>query len=585
MTKQKVSQFTIQMFAKQYLPALSSAVVLSIADMADALVVGNRMGATGLAAIAFAIPVFMIYNVIMHSFGLGGAVVFSSKMSKGMEKEAEADFRGIICTLFIIGLFFAIIGNVFANGIASLLGAKSSNPELFEATVIYLRVLFAAAPFMFYSYAVSYFMRNDDLSWETSIASQIGNGCDFFLNIILVLFCGLGVMGAALSTLLGVVITSGIEIFFIYYKFSHLRLDFSCISFKSIYKSFKTGISSCISYIYTFIFIFIANNALFKIAGELGVAVFEIVQSISYMMGYIFNAVSMASQPILTAYESECNYEESDRTQSLLRKVTIVTAFVLIILIGAFAKEICILFGLSGEKSLGYGIFALRIFCLCILFAGLNIIEANIYTARGTSVPAFLLSTLRGFVVLVPVMLIAISIGNRAFWYTYFVAEAVTLLIIYIYLKFILKETKRIEKDRIYTKTLHGSMDELSLMLPEIEEFCEKWEADMKQIYYMQMTVEEVCSTIIQSGFGKMGKDKGLIQLTLISSGQKGFALHIRDNAVSFNPFAMDKKKITEVDDSSDKDFNALGMDLIKKKSKSFYYRRYQGFNTMVVKI
>ena len=46
MTKQKVSQFTIQMFAKQYLPALSSAVVLSIADMADALVVGNRMGAT-----------------------------------------------------------------------------------------------------------------------------------------------------------------------------------------------------------------------------------------------------------------------------------------------------------------------------------------------------------------------------------------------------------------------------------------------------------------------------------------------------------------------------------------------------------
>jgi uncharacterized protein with ACT and thioredoxin-like domain len=55
MTKGKVSEFTKQMFAKQYLPALSSAVVLSVADMADALVVGNRMGATGLAAIAFSI--------------------------------------------------------------------------------------------------------------------------------------------------------------------------------------------------------------------------------------------------------------------------------------------------------------------------------------------------------------------------------------------------------------------------------------------------------------------------------------------------------------------------------------------------
>ena len=66
----KISSFTKQMFMRQYLPAISSALVLSVADMADALVVGNRMGAVGLAAIAFAIPVFMIYNVIAHSFGL-----------------------------------------------------------------------------------------------------------------------------------------------------------------------------------------------------------------------------------------------------------------------------------------------------------------------------------------------------------------------------------------------------------------------------------------------------------------------------------------------------------------------------------
>ena len=46
----------------------------------------------------------------------------------------------------------------------------------------------------------------------------------------------------------------------------------------------------------------------------------------------------------------------------------------------------------------------------------------------------------------------------------------------------------------------------------------------------------------------------------------------------------MNKKNIGDIDDD-DSDFNALGMDVIKKKAKSFYYRRYQGFNTMVVKI
>ena len=585
MTKGKVSEFTKQMFAKQYLPALSSAVVLSVADMADALVVGNRMGATGLAAIAFSIPVFMIYNVIMHSFGLGGAVYFSGRMSKGKEDEAKADYHGMLATVLALGIIIAILGNVFTDPITSMLGASASNPELFGATAVYLRILFITAPFFFFSYTVGYYMRNDDLAWETSIASQIGNGCDFFFNIILVLFCGMGVMGAALSTLLGAIITSGIELFFIYYKNSHLRfLPIKC-SFRNVLRNFRTGVSSCISYIYTFVFILIANNALFRIAGELGVAVFEIVQSISYMMTYVFNAISMAAQPILSTYESECNFEESDRTQGLLRNVTAITSVILIVFIAVFAEQICTLFGLSGTEALEYGTYALRMFCLCIFFAGINILQANIYTSRGIAVPAFILTSLRGFVIVMPVMLICIAIGQRAFWYTYSVTEIITCLVIFIYLKFFLKETKRADKERIYSKTLRSNLEELNQMLPQIEEFCEKWEADMKQMYYVQMTVEEVCSAIIQSGFAGAGRDEGLIQLTLIANDQKGFALNIRDNAVSFNPFALDKKSLEDFDDSSTEDFNALGMDIIKQKAKSFYYRRYQGFNTMVVKI
>ncbi len=585
MTKRRVSEFTRQMFARQYLPALSSALVLSVADMADALVVGNRMGTTGLAAIAFAIPIFMVYNVIMHSFGLGGAVAFSTDMAKGKEKEASNDYHGIIATVLMIGIILAVLGNLFVANIESLLVDRSSNTEIITANVTYLRLMFIADPLIFFSYTTGYYMRNDDLSWETSIASQIGNGCDFFLNIVLVLFCGLGVTGAALATLLGVVITSFIELFFIYYKGSHLRFFPFTPDFKGVAESFKTGIASCVSYVYTFIFIFAANNALFRSAGELGVAVFEIVQSISYMMGYVFNAISQASQPILTTYESECNYEESDRTQNLIKNITIITSVVLIVLIASCAKEICMLFGLRDDEAIAYGSFALRAFCLSILFAGWNIMLANTYTARGISFPAFLLSTLRGFVIIIPVMLVCIAIGENAFWYSYGITEILTCIIIFIYIRFSKKETSRIDEERIFSHTLLGNVDELGQMLPQIEEFCEKWEADMKQMYYVQMTVEEVCSAIIHSGFAGAGKHNGKIQLTLISDGHRGFALHIRDNAVSFNPFSMDKKNLEEVDDSSNADFNALGMDVIKKKAKSFYYRRYQGFNTMVVKI
>ena len=585
MKKHKVSTFTMQMFTRQYVPAISSALVLSVADMADALVVGNRMGATGLAAIAFAIPIFMIYNVIMHSFGLGGAVVFSQKMSKGQEEEAKKDFHGVLAAILILGVLFAAAGNIFVDYAAIFLGARPENAELFAATVIYLRLLFIAAPFFFFAYTVGYYMRNDDLFKESSISSQVGNGCDFFLNVVLVLFCGMGVMGAALSTLIGVVVTSALEIFFIYGKSSHLRFVPLTPRFKDVFTSYKTGFASCISYIYTFLFIWIGNNALNRLAGEIGVAVFEVVQSLSYMMGYVFGAISSAVQPIISTYEAECNYTESDGTQSLTRTVGAVTAVVLTALIMLFAGPICILFGLKDPEAISYGTYALRAFSLCTIFAGFNMLQAGTYTAKDDAFPAFVISTLRGVVILIPTALILIAVGGRAFWFTYFITEFLSFAISYIYYKFLMKKKKRQSPDSVFTTTLHGNIDELGRVLPKVEVFLEAWEAAPKQMYYVQMTIEEVCSAIINIGFTGASKDNGLIQLTLVYKGDKEFSMHIRDNALTFNPFELDKKKLHDVDEDSGADFNALGMDVIKKKAKSFYYRRYQGFNTMVVKV
>ena len=119
--------------------------------------------------------------------------------------------------------------------------------------------------------------------------------------------------------------------------------------------------------------------------------------------------------------------------------------------------------------------------------------------------------------------------------------------------------------------------------------FCEKWDANPKQLYYIQMTVEEVCSAIITNGFksplvNRTNFGYNVIELTLVAAENNDLFLHIRDNAIFFNPFDMNKKALKDIE-NNDSDFNALGMDVIKQKAKSFYYRRFQGFNTMVVKI
>ena len=63
-----------------------------------------------------------------------------------------------------------------------------------------------------------------------------------------------------------------------------------------------------------------------------------------------------------------------------------------------------------------------------------------------------------------------------------------------------------------------------------------------------------------------------LIKLTVLAD-QNGFTLHLRDNSYEFNPFSA------EEGDGP----NALGMLIVRKKAKEFFYRRYQGFNTLVI--
>ena len=93
------------------------------------------------------------------------------------------------------------------------------------------------------------------------------------------------------------------------------------------------------------------------------------------------------------------------------------------------------------------------------------------------------------------------------------------------------------------------------------------------------MSVEELCAVIQKKG---MGGRPGVIQVTLIAQPDGVLALHIRDSAVSFNPFALDARRAGA---GADFDPDALGVLVVREKAKEFYYRRYQGFNSLIVKI
>ena len=63
---------------------------------------------------------------------------------------------------------------------------------------------------------------------------------------------------------------------------------------------------------------------------------------------------------------------------------------------------------------------------------------------------------------------------------------------------------------------------------------------------------------------------------------EDGVTLYLRDNAYEFNPMAEDTEGIQL---EKGVRVELVGLRIVQKKAKEFYYRRYSGFNTMVIRL
>ncbi|MEI6101615.1 MAG: MATE family efflux transporter, partial [Eubacteriales bacterium] len=328
-------------------------------------------------------------------------------------------------------------------------------------------------------------------------------------------------------------------------------------------------------------FILAANNILMRIGGEGGVAVFGVVLNISYIALCLYDATGATLQPLISTFIGEKNKTALRATRRLSFAWGMGLSALLIFAVFIFAENICGFFGLRADIS--QGVYAVRLFCIGAVFAGVSIIASAYFQAGGRARWSFAIGLLRNCIVLLPLALLLGLFGPQLFWWVFPITEGVSLAVWMLIRR--LGRHKNTEKDmdrsRIYSRMIENKNEDIRTLLTEVESFCEKWEADVKQSYYVLMAVEEICNAIIQNAFG--GNHGEYIQLTLIANGDGIFELHVRDNAILFNPFDMITKKV-DIEDS-ERELDSLGMLMIKNKSKDFFYRRYQGFNTLTVKV
>lgn len=576
--------FTSKMFRRMLLPSLLSSVGLAFADMADAVVVGHRMGTVGLAAISFCLPFYMILNVLMYGLGIGGSTRYAHLMGEGKPKEAVACFNRIMRAGVLTGLFLAVIVNVCMGLVLRFFGAASADTAVYEASRSYLGIIAAGAPLFFISYPLQYFLCSDGNERLAGAGFLLGSVADIAANLLFVLCFDWGIKGAAWATLLGVTVSALCYLPGVFPRRNKeknlLRFAWPSFCAGEVFACFKTGAATSSQHAFQMIFLLLANNVLIRMAGEEGVAVFDIVQNASYFILYLYEGTARAMQPLLCTFHGERNAKAMGRTLRLGYRSGFAAGGAAAVLVAVFPGLICRLFGMNEPTLITSAFLALRLFCLSSLFAGTSLLLETYYQSVREEGSAFGLACLRGFVVLLPCTLLFSFTSLPSFFWLYPVCESVSLLGFFLWRTCTGKGAAVLEEKRVFTAAIQGVNKDITGLTEAVGNFCGQWNGQPRQVYFVMMAVEEICMAIVARN---RQEARGVaLQITLIALPDGTFELHFRDNTELFNPFSLHSARAGE---QSGFDMDALGVTVIKQQAKDYFYRNYQGFNSLVVRI
>ncbi len=580
-----------KMFFRVLWPSLVSSLALAMANMADALVVGNRMGETGLAAIGIVTPLYMIYNVIGFAFSTGGCVTHSRLTAAGKDAAAVGNFKQMTRAVLLVSLGFAVLGIVFLDAVLKLLGAGIAQPELHRMCREYARPLFLGTPFFLMNLLLYDFVRCDDGARLASLGFSLGCFADLGLNLLFVLGLGWGVAGSAWATVIAQVISVFVisQHFFTEKGVLNIRAlrqtPVSAGNGFNVGRSVRLGLSTSARYVFQFLILVMGNRLLLLagrgglIDGEIYVAVFDMVINVSYLIYGLYQAFSNTMQPLASTFAAE---HGADNLRCLIRTalgVGLAIGVSAALLITALRLPIARLFGVKDGEALAVAARAIPIFCLSTPFAGVTIILMGFYQSIGKEVLASLTALFRTLVFLLPVSFRVGFFFSHEFWWIFVISEVGALAALMIAVRIDRKRHAGTENAVVFSAMMDQDNHELARVLSDLERFCERQDIPAKQAMLLQLTVEELCAVTIAKAF--TGRPDEYIQLTVAREEDGDYVLHIRNSAPYFNPLTMrmDRLGAGEEDDIME----SMGVMLVKSRAKELHYRIFQGFNVMTV--
>ena len=403
----------------------------------DALWISRFVGPKALAGLNILSPIISLQVAFSNLCSLGAATISAHHMGKGKQEEAKQIFTKIIIGTIFVGALFAIIINIFSNPILAFLG---SDAELYPYSIYQVRLVYSIMPIILLNAVFSLYFSTAGKPKMGTICSIVNGTTNILLDIILIPYLKLGVLGAAIATASGEIVVFIIGLFFFTNKKNEIhfvRIKGDII--KPCLECFKYALPQCVNSMSFGVTNFIINKQLISLVGSDGVAANAIISDVRNILTTGLIGIAASISPVVAYRYSERNIKRFKDSLISVAKIWATTSIALVV-IGVFVKTPLIKVFMSKDSSLEFynmALYGLTIETFSIPFVSGCFTTSRLFVCVGNAKAATFISLLRNLVFRSLSLLILPSFfGVNGVWFAIpfgeFVAFIMVVIVIYI---------------------------------------------------------------------------------------------------------------------------------------------------------
>lgn len=398
----------------------------------------SGIGKAAITGVGSITPLFNVVNGVAMGIGAGATSAISYFI--GLNDKDKADNVGVH-TIILSLVIIVILSILIVFSLKYYLGLYHIDADAVNQAMEYGIPLFSNLYSFVFLGVLTGILRGEGETKKPMIASSIGLILNAILDPILIYNLNMGVMGAAVSTILTSILSVLILSYWVFVKKStYLKFSFKSFKFdlSIIKKILSVGIPASIE-------LFIMNIAttlylmfISSISGNYGIAVFTAGNWIYYLGIMPITATCFALVPVVG---NALGAGDSDKIKKAYKygcKGAVILGTLIAICIFVFAQPLSLIFANTSQNSdmLGGLVLFIRIVILCLPFLGIGLPSTFLYQGLGKGVPSLMWTLMRELlfsVFFTYLFGIVVSYGLTGIWVGLVVGRTLANILNYIF--------------------------------------------------------------------------------------------------------------------------------------------------------